>query len=94
MVPVRLLVDVHTHVYLPRYASLLRARTSVPRILPTTTLDGKTEERMYILDNETSAGRPVGSQVKHRIYPLSWPNISFRRAVLGPMRETQVYGQA
>ncbi|EIN10883.1 amidohydrolase 2 [Punctularia strigosozonata HHB-11173 SS5] len=54
----RLLVDIHTHVYLPRYASILRSRDSAPRIST-----GKSgEERLLILDNEPSGGRPVGPQ--------------------------------
>ncbi|KAL1671952.1 hypothetical protein EV122DRAFT_272030 [Schizophyllum commune] len=52
------LVDIHTHVYLPRYAEVLRSRATVPRIL--TREDG--EERLVILDNEPSGGRPVGPQ--------------------------------
>ena len=60
----RLLVDVHTHVYLPRYASFLRARTAAPRIFSrTNSANGKSEERLLILDNEPSGGRPVGPQV-------------------------------
>lgn len=55
-------VDVHTHVYLPRYAAELRARTSAPRILNWTN-GSKAEERLLILDGEPSAGRPVGPQV-------------------------------
>ncbi|KDQ64312.1 hypothetical protein JAAARDRAFT_201672 [Jaapia argillacea MUCL 33604] len=58
----KLLVDIHTHVYLPRYASLLRSRTSVPRILSRTTPSGDTEDRLLILDHEPSGGRPVGPQ--------------------------------
>ncbi|TDL29213.1 amidohydrolase 2 [Rickenella mellea] len=54
----RLLVDVHTHVYLPRYANVLRGRSSVPRILKRANGD----ERLLILDHEHSGGRPVGSQ--------------------------------
>jgi len=61
MASAKLLVDVHTHVYLPQYASLLRARTEVPRIL-SSTREGKAEERLLILDNEPSGGRPVGAQ--------------------------------
>ncbi|KAJ7240345.1 hypothetical protein B0H12DRAFT_1024720 [Mycena haematopus] len=53
------LVDVHSHVYLPRYASLLRSRTTVPRIL-TSSRDGKADDRLLILDRDT--GRPVGPQ--------------------------------
>ena len=59
----KLLVDIHTHVYLPRYASFLRSRTSVPRIFTRTTPEGVQEERLLILDNEPSGGRPVGAQV-------------------------------
>lgn len=55
------LVDIHTHVYLPRYASLLRSRTTVPRIL-TSSRDGKPDDRLLILDHEPSGGRPVGPQ--------------------------------
>ncbi|CAK5275386.1 unnamed protein product [Mycena citricolor] len=56
------LVDVHTHVYLPRYASLLRTRSAVPRILTSTTVDGKRDDRLLILEHEPSGGRPVGPQ--------------------------------
>lgn len=59
----KLLVDIHTHVYLPRYASFLRSRTSVPRIFTRTTPEGLQEERLLILENEPSGGRPVGAQV-------------------------------
>lgn len=60
----RLLIDIHTHVYLPRYASFLRSRTSAPRIFArTNNATGKSEERLLILDNEPSGGRPVGPQV-------------------------------
>lgn len=60
----RLLVDIHTHVYLPRYAAFLRSRTSVPRIFTRTSPEsGKPEERLLILDDEPSGGRPIGAQV-------------------------------
>jgi len=58
----KLLVDVHTHVYLPRYASILRSRSTVPRILTRNTPSGQSEERLLILDDEPSGGRPVGPQ--------------------------------
>lgn len=58
----KLLVDIHTHVYLPRYASLLRSRSSVPLIRSSKTPDGKLDERLLILDHEPSGGRPVGPQ--------------------------------
>ncbi|KZT57094.1 amidohydrolase 2 [Calocera cornea HHB12733] len=51
----KLLIDIHTHLYLPRYAQLLRARSQIPRI---TTLNG--EERLVILAGEAATGRPVG----------------------------------
>ncbi|KAF8842717.1 amidohydrolase 2 [Paxillus ammoniavirescens] len=56
------IVDVHTHVYLPRYVAELRARTSAPRIYSRTGGDNKPEERLLILDGEPGVGRPVGSQ--------------------------------
>ncbi|KAG6916718.1 hypothetical protein DXG01_005667 [Tephrocybe rancida] len=58
----KLLVDIHTHVYLPRYAALLRTRSSVPLIRSSATRDGKLDERLLILDHEPSGGRPVGPQ--------------------------------
>lgn len=61
------IVDVHTHVYLPRYAAELRARSSAPRILTRTDADGKAEERLLILDGEPGSGRPVGPQVRSHI---------------------------
>lgn len=61
----RLLVDVHTHVYLPRYASFLRARALPPRIFsrPAPDEPGVEEDRLVILENEPAGGRPVGPQV-------------------------------
>ncbi|KAF7288278.1 Amidohydrolase 2 [Mycena chlorophos] len=44
------LVDIHTHIYLPRYTALLRPLTGAP------------EARLLILDREPSGGRPVGPQ--------------------------------
>ncbi|KAF6762158.1 hypothetical protein DFP72DRAFT_803196 [Ephemerocybe angulata] len=58
----KMLVDVHSHVYLPRYTALLRSRTTVPLIKTLTTPDGKPDDRLLILDHEPSGGRPVGSQ--------------------------------
>lgn len=54
----QLLVDVHTHCYLPRYVNFLRQRTSAPRIF-----SRASEERLLILDDEPASGRPVGAQV-------------------------------
>jgi aminocarboxymuconate-semialdehyde decarboxylase len=55
-------VDVHTHVYLPRYLKMLRKRETVPRIF---TSGG--QDRLIILPGEdedlsTSAGRPIGTE--------------------------------
>ena len=65
----RLLVDIHTHVYLPRYASFLRSRTLAPRIFSRISPTGTKEERLLILDDEPSGGRPIGAQVRPF---LSW----------------------
>ncbi|KAI9318654.1 hypothetical protein BX666DRAFT_1876838 [Dichotomocladium elegans] len=59
-----LVVDVHTHVYLPEYLELLRRRQQVPRILPP--LEEGQDERLIILPDEdkgesTKDGRPVGA---------------------------------
>ncbi|KXN89609.1 2-amino-3-carboxymuconate-6-semialdehyde decarboxylase [Leucoagaricus sp. SymC.cos] len=59
MVAKKLLVDIHTHVYLPRYASVLRSRSNVPFIC---TDPSTQQERLLILDHEPSGGRPVGPQ--------------------------------
>ena len=64
-----LLVDVHTHLYLPRYASVLRSRSNVPRIFTRNTPSGQSEDRLLILGDERSGGRPVGPQVRR--YRLS-----------------------
>lgn len=57
-----LLVDVHTHLYLPRYVSVLRSRSNVPRIFTRNTPSGQSEDRLLILGDERSGGRPVGPQ--------------------------------
>lgn len=57
------IVDIHTHVYLPRYAEELRARSSAPRIYSRMSADDQPEERLLILDGEPGVGRPVGPQV-------------------------------
>ncbi|KAI9998974.1 hypothetical protein PInf_003638 [Phytophthora infestans] len=63
-------IDLHTHVYLPRYMDLLRARSDVPMVRP-----GVGGERLIILPAEKqqmeqqsstspgiSAGRPIGKE--------------------------------
>ena len=48
----RLLVDVHTHVYLPRYVTFLRQRVNAPYIFTRPSPDGKLDEhRLRILDD-------------------------------------------
>lgn len=89
----RFLVDIHTHVYLPRYVTLLRNRAQVPRISSSLNNAGKEEFRLHILPNEPSGGRPVGPQVsfvfvdccRHAFTDLIM-------AVLGQRGETQVHG--
>lgn len=66
------IVDIHTHVYLPRYADELRARSSAPRIYRRTDANNQLEERLLILDGEPGVGRPVGPQVGD-IDPISVP---------------------
>lgn len=68
----RLLIDVHTHVYLPRYANVLRGRSSVPFIRSSLELDGKCNDRLLILDHEPSGGRPVGPQYWDRQEKLTF----------------------
>ncbi len=89
----KLLVDIHTHVYLPRYAAFLRSRTSVPRIFSRTSPQGKLEDRLLILDNEPSGGRPIGAQVLG-IMSLSQLLVLILEytAVLGQRGETEVHG--
>ncbi|CCM05562.1 uncharacterized protein FIBRA_07789 [Fibroporia radiculosa] len=68
----RLLVDIHTHVYLPRYAAFLRARSNAPRIFTRENAEGKTEERLLILDGEPSGGRPMGPQFWDKVEKLNF----------------------
>lgn len=87
----KLLVDVHTHVYLPRYASLLRSRSSAPRILTRTGPSGQDEDRLLILDDEPSGGRPVGAQVNPLLKTATIISNDML-TVLGQKRETKIYG--
>jgi aminocarboxymuconate-semialdehyde decarboxylase len=55
-------IDVHTHMYTPKYMDILRKRTDIPRVL---TIGG--EDRLVILPGEdreitTSTGRPIGEE--------------------------------
>ncbi|KAJ3756444.1 amidohydrolase 2 [Lentinula raphanica] len=62
----QLVVDVHTHLYLPRYASILRQRKTVPKIVTWVHDDGCREERLVILKDEPSGGRPIGASYTER----------------------------
>ncbi len=77
------LVDIHTHLYLPRYAAWLRSRSTAPKIM--TLPNG--DERLLILENEPSGGRPVGPQYWAREDKLEFMDrhgidISFVRQVV------------
>lgn len=55
-------MDVHTHVYLPRYMQMLRDRTEVPRVVNVDNID-----RVILLPGEdeeetTAIGRPIGGE--------------------------------
>jgi aminocarboxymuconate-semialdehyde decarboxylase len=55
-------IDVHTHMYLPKYMEILKKRSDIPKVL---TIGG--EDRLVILPGEddevtTSTGRPIGRE--------------------------------
>lgn len=55
-------IDVHTHMYTPRYMDILRKRTTIPKVVRINDLD-----RLVILPDEdkeksTSIGRPIGRE--------------------------------
>jgi aminocarboxymuconate-semialdehyde decarboxylase len=55
-------IDVHTHMYTPKYMEILKKRTDIPRVI---TIGG--EDRLVILPGEdkeisTSTGRPIGHE--------------------------------
>lgn len=55
-------IDVHTHMYTPKYMDILRKRTEIPRVI---SVGG--EDRLVILPGEdkeisTSTGRPIGPE--------------------------------
>mmetsp|Transcript_22775 Transcript_22775/g.37998 ORF Transcript_22775/g.37998 Transcript_22775/m.37998 type:complete len:364 (-) Transcript_22775:161-1252(-) len=55
-------IDVHTHMYTPKYMDILKKRTDIPRVI---TIGG--EERLVILPGEdkeitTNTGRPIGQE--------------------------------
>lgn len=55
-------IDVHTHMYTPKYMKILKSRTDIPKVL---TING--EDRLVILPGEenektTNVGRPIGKE--------------------------------
>ncbi len=93
----RLLVDVHTHVYLPRYATFLQQRVNTPYIFTRPSLNGKPSEpdehRMRILDDEPAEGRPVGPQVSAFPHCSAGFASDSSATVLGSPREIELHGQ-
>lgn len=77
------IVDIHTHVYPPKYMDLLRSRTTVPYVR--TFDDAPDSARLIILPGEddpstpsTSRGRPIGSEyysIKEKIKFMDMHNI-------------------
>jgi hypothetical protein len=85
-------IDVHTHVYLPRYMDMMRQRKEVPRVVK---FEG--QDRLIILPGEdtegtTAVGRPIGGEyfdikkklsfmdthnIKHSIISLANPWLDF-----------------
>lgn len=62
MVKASYAVDVHTHMYTPKYMNILKKRTEIPRVI---TVGG--EDRLVILPGEdkeitTTTGRPIGKE--------------------------------
>lgn len=75
MMSKRILVDVHTHIYTKRLVSLLRSRTTNPRI-HNSSPDGS--EKLAILPQEVSGGRTVGPQywdVRNKVSFMNRHNI-------------------
>lgn len=73
-------IDVHTHMYTPKYMDILRKRAEIPRVL---NIGG--QDRLVILPGEdkevtTSTGRPIGKEyydVQVLIVPCSTVALSF-----------------
>jgi len=47
-------IDLHSHLYLPKYMEILRERSDIPLVTK--------DNRLVILPNETSLGRPIGEE--------------------------------
>ncbi len=86
------LIDVHTHMYTPKYMNILKSRGDIPKVR---TIDG--EDRLIILPGEedektTTVGRPIGREywsveakieymnhhnIRHSIISLANPWLDF-----------------
>ncbi|CCX31902.1 Similar to 2-amino-3-carboxymuconate-6-semialdehyde decarboxylase; acc. no. Q8R5M5 [Pyronema omphalodes CBS 100304] len=69
------IVDIHTHIYPPKYVELLKSRTTVPYIRQ---LPGQTVPHLIILPQET-IGRPIGdefSSIARKVEFMDKHNIS------------------
>ncbi len=72
-------IDVHTHMYLPKYMEILKKRSDIPKVI---TIGG--EDRLVILPGEadevtTSTGRPIGREywdVNAKLQYMAKHNIS------------------
>lgn len=53
-------IDIHTHVYLPRYINMLKSRSQVPRIFSSNGTDRLVILPGEDLDPSTAIGRPIG----------------------------------
>ncbi len=47
-------IDLHSHLYYPKYMEILRNRCEIPLVTQ--------DNRLVILPNETSIGRPIGEE--------------------------------
>eukprot|EP01116_Phalansterium_solitarium_P021954 TRINITY_DN7058_c0_g1_i1.p1 TRINITY_DN7058_c0_g1~~TRINITY_DN7058_c0_g1_i1.p1 ORF type:complete len:360 (+),score=168.93 TRINITY_DN7058_c0_g1_i1:94-1173(+) len=71
-------VDVHTHVYLPRYMQMMRDRKLLPRVVK----DDANVDRLLILPEEESEefgvakGRPIGTEYWDVNKKIEWMNDS------------------
>lgn len=73
------LIDIHTHMYTPKYMNILKSRTEIPKVL---TINN--EDRLVILPGEeeektTTIGRPIGREywsVEAKLQYMSNHNIS------------------
>jgi len=70
----------------------MRSRSTAPRILTRSTPSGQSEDRLLILDDEPSGGRPVGPQARTTSALLDFVQYNNISTVLGQRREAEVHG--